>query len=139
METNELSTTLKNVFDMTVFSHLLEMDEEEDRKISSTALYGFIGSGEEEADVMEYALSNQDFISLVSTSASLQQRAVAMGFYKVHESCENIGRAGAIMCQPGRDAKAIELVCLSFIEKEIGILNHYILYARRAIDFFYMT
>ncbi|OGE46776.1 hypothetical protein PENARI_c113G04154 [Penicillium arizonense] len=39
---------------MAVFSQLLEMDEEEDRKISSTALYSFIEKGEEQVGVMEY-------------------------------------------------------------------------------------
>lgn len=56
MEINELSAKLKDVFDMAIFSQLLEMDEEEDRKISSTALYGFIERCEEKADIMEYAL-----------------------------------------------------------------------------------
>lgn len=56
MEISELNSKLKDVFDMAVFSRLLEMDEEEDRKISSTALYSFIEKGEEQVDVMEYCL-----------------------------------------------------------------------------------
>ncbi|KAJ5195489.1 uncharacterized protein N7498_008927 [Penicillium cinerascens] len=59
---NELSTTLKDVFDLAVFSQLLEMDEEEDRKISSTSLYGFIESGEEKVDTMDHALSQYEAI-----------------------------------------------------------------------------
>jgi hypothetical protein len=56
MEYNELSAMLKNVFEMAIFSRLLETDEEEDRKISSTTLYGFIEKCEEEVDIMENAL-----------------------------------------------------------------------------------
>lgn len=41
---------------MAVFSQLLEMDEEEDRKISLTALYSFIEKGGEQVDVMEHYL-----------------------------------------------------------------------------------
>jgi osomolarity two-component system phosphorelay intermediate protein YPD1 len=56
MELSELNSTLKDVFDMAVFSQLLEMDEEEDRKNSSTALYSFIEKSEEQVDAIEYYL-----------------------------------------------------------------------------------
>ena len=56
MEENELNTKLKDVLDMTVFSQLLEMDEEEHRRKSSTALYGFIENAEGEMGDMIYAL-----------------------------------------------------------------------------------
>jgi osomolarity two-component system phosphorelay intermediate protein YPD1 len=56
MERNELNIKLKEVLDMTVFSQILEMDEEEARESSSTALYGFLERGKEKVDFMEIAL-----------------------------------------------------------------------------------
>lgn len=56
MENNELYIKLKGVLDMTVFSQLLEMDEEDDRKSSSAALYGFIEGSQEKVDYMTIAL-----------------------------------------------------------------------------------
>lgn len=83
--------------------------------------------------------SKRDFLSLVSISASLQQCAVAMGFYKVRESCENVRRAGIMMGRLGEVAEATELSCISFIKEEIGTLNCNTLFARRATDLFYET
>jgi hypothetical protein len=90
----------------------------------------------------EYILvgrSKGDFISLVSVSESLQQRAAAMGLYKVHESCENIRRASAMMDRPGQVAEAAKVVFLSFIKEELGTLCDTVLHARTAIDLFYKT
>jgi osomolarity two-component system phosphorelay intermediate protein YPD1 len=56
MERNKLNIKLKEVFDMTIFSQLLEMDEEEARKSSSTALYDFLERGKEKVGFMEIAL-----------------------------------------------------------------------------------
>ncbi|KAJ5455025.1 hypothetical protein N7530_002365 [Penicillium desertorum] len=137
MEKNELNIKLKGVLDMTVFSQLLEMDEEEDRKSSSTALYGFIERGQEKVDYMEIALSKRDFVSLIFKSESLQQCAAALGFRKFHESCENIERVGAMMSIHGEVAEAIEMFRLTLIKEEIGNLNDSLLSARTAINSFY--
>ena len=56
METNKVKPILEAVFDMAVFSQLLEMDEELDRKVSSGALLTFIKWGTEQADAMQLAL-----------------------------------------------------------------------------------
>ncbi|KAJ6050165.1 hypothetical protein N7499_006310 [Penicillium canescens] len=125
MEISELNSKLKEVFDMAVFSQLLEMDEEKDRKISSTALYSFIEKGEQQVDVMEYYLE------------SLQQCAAAMGFYKVHESCGNIRRASAMINRHSQVAETAQVDFLRFIKKEIGTLSDTVLYARATIDLFY--
>ncbi|KAJ5976647.1 hypothetical protein N7481_010354 [Penicillium waksmanii] len=126
MEKNELNIKLKGALDMTVFSQLLEMDEEEDRKSSSTALYGFIERGKEKVDYMEIALE------------SLQQSAVVLGFRKFHKSCENIRQVGATMSIHGEVTEAIEMFRLSLIKKEIGNLNDSLRSARTAINSFYM-
>lgn len=55
MENDELNATLKQVLDMTTFSQLLEMDEEQDRKISSILLYGFIERGKRTIDAIDQA------------------------------------------------------------------------------------
>ncbi|KAJ5974846.1 hypothetical protein N7481_008553 [Penicillium waksmanii] len=125
MENNELNIKMKGVLDMTVFSQLLETDEEEDRKSSSTALYGFIERGKEKVDYMEMALE------------SLQQCAVALGFREFHESCENIGRVSAMMSIHGEVAEAIEMFRLTLIKEEIGNLNDSLLSARTAMNSFY--
>jgi hypothetical protein len=81
--------------------------------------------------------SRRDFVSLISNSESLQQCAVAFGFRKFHESCENIRRAGAMMSLHGEVANAIEIFRLTLIKEEIGNLNDGLLSARTTIDYFY--
>ena len=88
----------------------------------------------------EYILvgrSKGDFNSLVSVSESLQQCAAAMGFYKVHEICENIRRTSAMMDRHGQVAEAAKVDFLRFIKEEIGTLSDTLLYASTAIDLFY--
>jgi hypothetical protein len=88
----------------------------------------------------EYILvgrSKGDFISLISVSELFQQCAAVMGLYQVHESCENIRRASAVMDRPDQVAEAAKVVFLSFIKEEIGTLCDTVLHARTAIDLFY--
>ncbi|KAJ5127853.1 hypothetical protein N7448_008632 [Penicillium atrosanguineum] len=56
MGDDQFKTKLKRVLDMTVFSQLLEMDYEENRKTSSKALYGFIERADKIVEDMEHAL-----------------------------------------------------------------------------------
>lgn len=56
MENDQLEAKLKQTLDMTIFSQLLEMDYEENRKTSSKALYGFIERAEKAVDDMKHAL-----------------------------------------------------------------------------------
>jgi hypothetical protein len=81
--------------------------------------------------------SKRDFVSLIFNSESLQQCAVALGFRKFHESCENIRRVGATMSIHGEVTEAIEMVCFTLIKEEIGNLNDSLLSARTAINSFY--
>jgi hypothetical protein len=81
--------------------------------------------------------SKRDFVSLLFNTESLQQCAVALGFRKFHESCENIRRASAILSLHGEFAEAIEIFRLTLIKEEISNLNGSLLAARTTIDFFY--
>ncbi|KAJ5240581.1 uncharacterized protein N7469_002172 [Penicillium citrinum] len=134
MDNNELYIKLKGVLDMTVFSQLLEMDEEEDRKSSSTALCGFIEGSQKKVNHMEISLPKRDFVSLIFKSESLQQCAEPLGFRKLHESCANIERVGAMMSIHGEVAEASDMFHLTLIKEEIQNLNDSLLSARTAIN-----
>lgn len=56
MEAKHFETMLKPSLDLTKFSQLLEMDHEESRMTSSTALYEFIERAEKTVDDMKHAL-----------------------------------------------------------------------------------
>ncbi|KAJ5346111.1 hypothetical protein N7452_004115 [Penicillium brevicompactum] len=56
MADRELKIALEQVVNMAKFSHLLEMDDEEGRISSSSAIYGFIDAGEHTSLCMEEAL-----------------------------------------------------------------------------------
>jgi hypothetical protein len=81
--------------------------------------------------------SKRDFVSLMSNNDSLQQCAVALGFRKFHDSCENIRRTSAILSLHGEFVEAIEIFRLTLIKEEISNLNGSFLAARTTIDFFY--
>ncbi|OQE10078.1 hypothetical protein PENFLA_c095G11032 [Penicillium flavigenum] len=57
MADNELTTKLKEVIDMGIFSRLLEMDHSEERDFSSLAVYGFLEAGENTVGDMVEALN----------------------------------------------------------------------------------
>lgn len=56
MADDELKDKLKQVIDMAVFSQLLEMDDDERREFSSSAVYGFIDAAENTVEDMVEAL-----------------------------------------------------------------------------------
>ncbi|KAJ5318367.1 hypothetical protein N7476_004787 [Penicillium atrosanguineum] len=110
MGDDQFKTKLKRILDMTVFSQLLEMDYEENRKTSSKALYGFIERADKIVEDMEHAL--------------------------IQESCENVTRAGTTISDP---AEAREDPCLTVIKDEINTLKDNVVSARTAIIYFYNT
>lgn len=56
MTYDELKDKLKQVFNMAIFSRLLEMDDDEGREFSSSSLYIFIETGENTVADLEEAL-----------------------------------------------------------------------------------
>lgn len=56
MAYNGLSTRLRQIIDMNVFSELLETDDTEERNASSSAVYRFIEAGENTLEGMNQAL-----------------------------------------------------------------------------------
>ncbi|OGE47238.1 hypothetical protein PENARI_c053G03049 [Penicillium arizonense] len=57
MADDELKAKLKQVIDMAIFSQLLEMDDDEVREFSSSAVYEIIEAGENTVEDMDKALN----------------------------------------------------------------------------------
>lgn len=62
---------------------------------------------------------------------------MALGFYKIQASCENVKRAFTVISDPAELFEASKDFCFTPIEDEIGTLKDNVVSARTAIDYFY--
>ncbi|TPX10980.1 uncharacterized protein E0L32_008017 [Thyridium curvatum] len=103
---------LGDAVDMSTFSQILEMDEDEnEREFSKPLVFGFFEQAEETFEKMDKALEEKNLNELSALGHFLKGSSATLGFNKVRDSCQVIQQYGHRLNVDGTP-ETDEAVCL---------------------------
>ncbi|KAH6621373.1 signal transduction histidine kinase [Chaetomium sp. MPI-SDFR-AT-0129] len=106
--------------DNTIFSQLLEMDDDDERDFSGPLVENFFEQADETFVNMDLALTKKDLEELSKLGHFLKGSSSTLGFNKIRDSCQIIQQYGHKLNVDGSDEKD-EKVCLTKIEAAIQV------------------
>lgn len=105
------------LIDWSIFSQILEMDEDQDeREFSSSLVLNFFEQAESTFSQIESALAEKNLKELSSLGHFLKGSSAALGLTKLTNSCEKIQNYGAMKDENGVAAVDDVDLCLQRIE-----------------------
>lgn len=109
--------------DMSTFSQILEMDEDEnEREFSKPLVFGFFEQAEETFGKMDKMLEDKNLSELSALGHFLKGSSATLGFNKIRDSCQIIQQYGHKLNVDGTP-EPDEEVCLRRITEAIKALK----------------
>lgn len=114
----EESQSENECVDWSIFSQILEMDEDqEEREFTSSLVQNFFEQAEHTFDLMQSALEGKRLAELSSLGHFLKGSSAALGLTKVTNCCEKIQNYGAKKDEVGLATVDDEDLCLQRIQE----------------------
>lgn len=134
----EESALLSDYVDWSIFSQILEMDEDqEEREFTSSLVQNFFEQAEHTFHLMQSALEGKRLSELSSLGHFLKGSSAALGLTKVANCCEKIQNYGAKKDEGGSLTVDDEDLCLQRIQEAfMTVKQEYAITQRWFDDFF---
>lgn len=113
-----MEESAEDYIDWSIFSQILEMDEDEDEHdFSSGIILNYFEQAETTFDQIQTALEQKNLSELSSLGHFLKGSSAALGLTKVQNSCEKIQHYGAKKDEAGTVDVPDEALCLQRIQE----------------------
>lgn len=112
------------LIDWSIFSQILEMDEDqEEREFSSSLVLNFFEQAEHTFDQIQLAVVDKKLAELSSLGHFLKGSSAALGLTKLTNSCEKIQNYGAMKDEYGVASVNDEELCLQRIQDAFTVVK----------------